>query len=180
MIPNNWFSLENFFLALVLVVMLGRVTYVVCARGWASVGWLSSTLGLFLAGYALLIWRLTEPVWDLPPNRGLIILAFAFWSSLLFCAAVIFPEKSDSNADLDAEFWQNKSAVLMIIGATNLVSILLHYAFLSSGGRISLLATIAMAISALCLFIAARAKIFKMVLVALSVSIAALGAASIL
>ncbi|MNS01960.1 hypothetical protein D3C72_332530 [compost metagenome] len=180
MIPNTWFSIENLFLALILVVMLWRAIRVVLARGWASLGWLSPLLGVFVAGYALLIWILTAPIWDLPPNRALIILTFAFWSSLLISAALLFPDKSDPDADLDADFWQNKAIVLTIIGTTNLAAILLHYVFLSGEGRIGLGTAIAMAICSLCAFVGARAKTAGPVLIVLIGGLAALGSALLL
>lgn len=114
------FSLFGLMLGFSLAVLLSGLVRTVKARRAMRLGWLTPLLALFVMLDLTSFWA---NAWDnralIPARYGFLVLGLLVTGLYYFAASLVFPEREDEIADLDAHFYARRRTVLLIVGLCN-------------------------------------------------------------
>lgn len=119
-----FFSFYSLILGLSVAVMATGAARAFKHRKTVAVGWKTPLLAVFAALDIATFW---DAAWvtfsDAPYSYGLLIAGLTIALLYFMAASLIFPDAEDQAASLDAHFWANKRAVLLLLILTNVLMV---------------------------------------------------------
>ncbi|MNS27676.1 hypothetical protein [Brevundimonas bullata] len=120
-----FFSFYGLVLGLSVAVIATGVARAFKHRKTVKIGWKTPMLALFVAFDIATFW---DAAWTnfstAPYSYGLLIAGLVVATVYFVATSLIFPEPDDPVQDLDAHFWANKRAILLLLVLANLMMLL--------------------------------------------------------
>lgn len=114
------FSLFGLMLGFSLAELLSGLVRSLKGRRAVRLGWLTPLLALFVMLDLTSFWA---NAWDnralIPARYGFLVLGLVATGLYYFAASLVFPERDEEVADLDAHFYARRRAILIVVGLCN-------------------------------------------------------------
>lgn len=119
-----FFSFYGLLLGLSVAVLAAGAARAFKHRKTRPVGWLTPLLAVFVALDIATFW---DAAWvnyrSLPVSYGMLVGGLVVAVVYYIAAALVFPDDSDEPGPLDAHFWANKRATLVLLILANLLGV---------------------------------------------------------
>lgn len=118
------FTLYSLLLGLTLAEVLSGLGKAVKARARVRIGYLTPLLAVFVMVDLSSFWTTAWSFREMVSVTYLTMMGMlAFIGAYYLAASLVFPELPEGHFDLDSHYWSNKTLVLGIVTALNLVSL---------------------------------------------------------
>lgn len=123
-----FFSFYGLLLGLSVAVIATGLATAIQHRKKVRIGWLTPLLALFVGLDIASFWDFAWNVFrDIPFSYGLLVAGLVIALTYFVAASLVFPHQIEDGLSLDDHFWANKTLVLLLTTAANLLAVLIMF-----------------------------------------------------